>query len=147
MLTILDESSGNVLGIKISGKLTHAEYLQQLVPRLEKLIQDHGDVRVLVELSECRGTEIAALWDDLKFGLRHASAMECVAVVGEKKWQERMIKLSRPFLNVRYFGKSDLGQAWQWLRGERHVTPVTTKRTQHGPAILQGLTNCQHASN
>jgi hypothetical protein len=95
MLTLLDRSSGNVLGVKASDRLTHADY-QQLIPRLEELIRRHGKVRVLFDLEDCHRWEISAAWDDLKFGLQHHSVLERCAVVGEKKWQEWMTKLSSP---------------------------------------------------
>ena len=136
MLTLLERSFGNVLGIKASGKLTHADY-QQLVPRLEELIQKHRKVRVLFELEDCRGWEVGAAWDDLKFGLKHGSDVERCAVVGEKKWQEWMTKLSRPFFDVRYFDRGELEKAWQW------VLEGGPKRTEK-VSVLSSLTTCQH---
>lgn len=136
MLAFLERSSGNVLGIKASGKLTHADY-QQLVPRLEELIQEHGKIRVLFELEDCRGWEVGAAWDDLKFGLKHAGDVERCAVVGEKKWQEWMTKLSRPFFHARYFDKAEFEKAWQWLLGGE---PKRTEKVR----IFSGWTSCQH---
>src|SRR5689334_6740315 len=107
MLTMLDRSSGNVLGVKASDRLTHADY-QQLIPRLKELIRKHGKARVLFDLEECHGWEIAAAWDDMKFGLQHYRAVERCAVVGEKKWHKWLTHFSRPFFNVRYFDKSKL---------------------------------------
>jgi hypothetical protein len=141
MLTFLERSSENVLGVKATGKLTHADY-QFLIPRLEKLIQEHGTIRVLFELEDCRGWEAGAAWDDLKFGLKHGGDVERCAVVGEKKWQEWMTKLARPFFNVKYFVKADLERAWQWVLQERPSAPEKT--TRHGFGIPSGLTNCQH---
>jgi len=141
MLTFLERGSENVLGVKATGKLTHADY-QCLIPRLEKLIQEHGTIRVLFELEDSRGWEAGAAWDDLKFGLKHGGDVERCAVVGEKKWQEWMTKLARPFFNVRYFVKADLERAWQWVLQERLSAPHKT--TEHGFGILSGLTNCQH---
>ncbi len=114
MLTFHEKSSGNVLGVLAHGKLTHADY-QQLVPKLEGLIQEYGKIRVLFELEDCQGWEIGAAWDDLKFSFRHHGDLERCAVVGEKRWQKWMTKLSRPFFTVKYFDKTELEKAWQWI--------------------------------
>jgi hypothetical protein len=100
MVTFLERGSGDVPGVEASGKLTHADY-QRLVPRPEALTREHGKVRVPFELEDCRGWAVGAAWGDLRFGPEHGGDVERCAVVGEKKWQERMTELSRPFFNVR----------------------------------------------
>lgn len=115
MLAFHIRSTGNVLGVKASGKLTHADY-QQLVPKLEERIKEHGRVRVLVELEDCQGwDDLDAAWDDLKLWLKHRRDVERCAVVGERKWQERVIQLSWPFFTKHYFDKAELEQAWEWV--------------------------------
>lgn len=44
MLTFLEKSPANVIGIKATSKLRHEDY-QVLVPRLEQAIRDHGKLR------------------------------------------------------------------------------------------------------
>jgi len=119
VLTYHERGAGNVLGVKASGKLTHKDY-EDLIPRLEALIHEYGKVRMLFELEDCRGWELGAAWDDVKFTLKHGGDVERCAVVGEKKWQEIMTKLAKPFFRVRYFDKAQLEEAWQWvLEGAR----------------------------
>src|SRR5260370_29990505 len=101
MLTFLDSSSGNVLAVKASGKLTHADY-QQMVPKVEALIQEHGKVRMLFELEDCKGWNPRAAWDDLKFSFKHGGDFERCGVVGEKKWQKWMTQLAKPFFKAKY---------------------------------------------
>jgi SpoIIAA-like len=143
MLTFLDRGSRNVLGVKASGKLTHADY-QQFVPRLEELIQQHGKVRVLFELEECQGWEIGAAWDDLRFALKHGSEVERCAVVGAKKWQEWMTRLSRLFFNVKYFDKAELDKAWQWVLGDGQHRAADVRKDEHELVILPDLTKRRH---
>jgi hypothetical protein len=50
-----------------------------------------------------------------KFTLKHGADVERCAVVGEKKWQEVMTRLARPFFNVRYFDKAQREEGWQWV--------------------------------
>jgi len=114
MLDFLERSTSNVLGIKATGRLTHTDY-QQLVPKLEGLIQEHGKVRVLFELEDCQGWDLGAPWDDLKFSFKRRGDLERCTVVGERRWQKWMTKLSKPFFRVKYFDKSALEKAWQWV--------------------------------
>jgi len=115
MLTILNRSSGNILGVRLAGKLTHADH-QQLISTLEKRLQTHDKLRVLIELEDLQGWEMGTAWDDLKFSFRHGGDIERCTVVGEKAWQKWMTKLARPFFNVQYFDKEQLEEAWRWIR-------------------------------
>ena len=75
MIEILERGSGKVFGMKVSGKLLHRDY-QQFVPMLEKLIEEHGSVRCLIEMTDFHGIELRALWDEIKFDVRHARQIE-----------------------------------------------------------------------
>ena len=86
MIEILDQSTGNVLAMRLSGKLLHRDY-QQFVPMLEQLIEEHGSVRCFIEMTDFRGVELRALWDEIKFDVRHARQIERCAVVGDRTWQ------------------------------------------------------------
>jgi len=123
MLAFHPRSAGNVLGVKAIGKLTHADY-QQLVPTLKELIKEHGRVRVLVELEDCQGwDDLDAAWDDLKLWFRHSGDVERCAVVGETKWQGRVVQLSWPFFTKQYFDKAELERAWDWVLEGSEASP------------------------
>ena len=83
MIEVLSRGSGKVFGMIVSGKLLHQDY-ERFVPMLEKLIQEHGAIRCLVEMADLHGIELRALWDEIKFDVRHARQIERCAVVGDK---------------------------------------------------------------
>jgi hypothetical protein len=114
MLTFAERSMGNLLDVQIRGKLTHEDY-QKFKSRLEDLIQQYGKVRVLLELEDFQGAELAAVWDDFTFGLRHLSAFQRCAVVGDKAWEGWVVSLGKPFFRVKYFDESQRDEAWRWL--------------------------------
>ncbi len=60
MIEILTHGSDKLFGMRISGKLLHEDY-QQFVPMLEKLIEEHGGVRCLIEMTEFHGIELRAV--------------------------------------------------------------------------------------
>ena len=111
--------SEKVLHVRLNGRLTDADY-QAFVPELEGLIAQHGSVRLLVELSDFQGWSIGALWDDFMISRRHGDAIERLAIVGEKSWQEWMTRMARPFLKseVRYFDQAHAGDARRWVLEE-----------------------------
>jgi SpoIIAA-like len=118
MIEVLDQSSGKVFGMRISGKVLHQDYTQ-FVPMLEKLIEAHGSVRCLVEMIELHGIELRALWDEIKFDVRHARQIECCAVLGDKKWEAWMTSLARPIFSraeIRFFDRADSEKAWAWIK-------------------------------
>ena len=75
MVEGLDQSSGKLIGLKVSGKLLHEDY-QTFVPMLEKLIEEHGSVRCLIEMTDLHGIEPRALWDEIQFDVHHARQIE-----------------------------------------------------------------------
>ena len=90
----LQNQSGGMVEVHVSGKLDREDY-RQAVPELERLIDRHGKVRMLVDMSGFHGWTAGALWEDIKFDARHFSHFERIALVGEKKWQKGMSKFCR----------------------------------------------------
>jgi len=111
-----EENGGKLLEVRVSGKLTHDDY-QHFVPAFERLVQQHGKIRVLFLMTDFHGWEAGALWDDIKFDLKHFSDIEKLAMVGEKRWEKGMSVFCRPFTSatIRFF--YDIEQARAWLSG------------------------------
>jgi hypothetical protein len=117
MFTQLEGGSGKVIGLQVSGKVTHQDY-EQFTPKMEELIKQHGKIRVLFSMHQVQGFELHAMWDDMKFDYKHCNDIERCAVVGEKKWEERLIKLAKPFYRseIKYFDAAQIDKAWAWLK-------------------------------
>jgi hypothetical protein len=112
-----EEDDGKVLAVRVSGKLTREDY-ERFVPGVERLIQQHGKLRVLCEMSDFHGWTAGALWEDIKFDLKHFRDVERLAIVGEMKWQKGMVVFCRPFTTagIKYFDHSQVNEARAWLR-------------------------------
>ena len=118
-IEILPESERNVLGVRAREKLTAEDYEQAWIPRLVKLIEEYGRVRVLLFMGDdFGGWEIGAAWDDAKFGVQYGGKCEKIAVVGGPKWVEWGSNLVGQFLKgeVRTFGSEELPAAWKWIK-------------------------------
>lgn len=115
-IKLTEMKDGRALDVAISGKLTGEDY-ERFIPEFERLAKEHGRIRVLFEMSQFHGWELKAAWEDLKFDLKHYYDIERVAVVGEKKWQQWITRLFKPFTaaEIRYFDHAQAEKARAWI--------------------------------
>lgn len=116
-IQLTENNEGKVLTVQVSGKLTHADY-QHFVPEFERLAKIHGKIRVLFEMVDFHGWEIAAMWDDMKFESKHFADIERLAMVGDKAWEKGMALFCKPFTTakIKYFDSSARVAACEWLK-------------------------------
>jgi hypothetical protein len=121
---MMQEAEGRTLRIHVTGKLVKEDYAR-LVPEFECLIGLHGKLRVLLEMVDFHGWTAGALWQDIKFDLKHFRDIERVALVGEKRWQKGMAAFCQPFTaaEVRYFDRGQSDQARAWIDEGVHAIP------------------------
>jgi hypothetical protein len=114
-----EEADGKVLTLKISGKLAKEDY-QQFVPEIERLIKKHKKIRVLCQMHDFHGWKMSALWEDIKFDVKHFADIELLALVGDSKWEAGMAVFCKPFTTakIRYFDESKSAEAQEWIRAE-----------------------------
>lgn len=113
------EIVGKVLTVTVSGKLTKEDY-ERFLPQVEQMIRQHGKIRVLFDMHDFHGWTAGALWQDVKFDLKHFADIERLALVGDKAWEKGMAVFCRPFTaaKVRYFTREQFDQAKAWVEGE-----------------------------
>jgi len=121
MIEFINEGEGKLVGIRVTGTLSDADYREVLIPRLEAIFAEHGKLDLLVHFDEgFKGWDLKAAWDDAAFGLKHRTDFGKLAVVGAPNWVDWCIKLSG-FLwkgEIRVFPAEELAAAWRWLKGE-----------------------------
>jgi len=117
MIEQLPQSTGKILAFKISGKL-HDEDYKKFVPAVEAAVAKEGKVRLLARFEDFHGWDLHALWDDIKFATKHCFDIERIALVGDRKWEEWMAKICKPFTmaKIRYFDAAQADAAWAWLQ-------------------------------
>ena len=115
-IKLIENCDGKLLEVRVSAKLTAEDY-SQFLPMVEQLIKRHGKIDILFEMSDFHGWEAGAAWEDTKFAFRHFSDIGRMAIVGEKKWQEWMSLVCRPFTRaeIRYFDHAQAREAAVWL--------------------------------
>jgi hypothetical protein len=116
MIEILSGLPAHTVGFKLSGKL-HDEDYKQFVPLVDAEIAKEGKVNVLAQFQDFHGWDLHALWDDIKFSTTHCTKIDRIALVGDRKWEEWMAKVCKPFTRakIRYFDAGDIEAARAWL--------------------------------
>jgi hypothetical protein len=97
------------------------------VNEFERLIRQHGKLRVLFDMADFHGWDAGAVWEDIKFDIKHFSDIERLAMVGDKKWQHGMAMFFKPFTKatIRYFDQANAAEARKWLREAERPATVT----------------------
>lgn len=117
MYQYLTENAGNLLAVRTTGKLDPSD-LDTLLPAIKEKIKQHGKIRFFWELDAFEGWTPAAFVEDRFFELKHFNDFSRIAIVGEKKWEEKMASLMKPFTTaeLKYFDTSQRQQALQWVQ-------------------------------
>ena len=111
------QGDARTMTVRLSGKLSKEDY-NAFVPEVERLIQQHGKIRLLVEMHDFHGWDAGALWEDVKFDLKHFNDVERIAFVGDKKWHKGMAVFCKPFTTAKigYFEHERIDDARRWLQ-------------------------------
>jgi len=113
------KATDKVLEVQVTGKLTK-EFYEEFVPATTELIEQQGKIRILFAMHDFHGWTAGALWEDLKFDLKHWRDIERLAIVGENKWQHGMAVFCKPFTTakIQYFDRAQIDEAREWLAAE-----------------------------
>ncbi|MGO9545393.1 MAG: STAS/SEC14 domain-containing protein [Rhodomicrobium sp.] len=117
MFKLIEDLPPDVLGIEATGKVTHEDYENILIPKAEAMIAK-GPVKLLYVAGEgFEGYELEALWDDGTFGVKHWRDFTRVAVVADQAWLRTAVTLFKPFFpsEVQLFKLGDLAAAKAWI--------------------------------
>ena len=125
-IQIKEENDGQSVAVRVTGKLVESD-CERLVPEFDRLIRQHGKLRLLFELTDFHGWDAGALWDEIKFDVKHFADIERLAIVGDKKWEHGMATFYKPFTKatIRYFDLADAAEAQKWLQESERPMAVT----------------------
>ena len=109
-------SVSNVIHLKVSGKLTKEDY-EIFLPELEQWIEQHGKIRIFLEMIDFHGWTVSAGWEDTKLAFKHFSDIERIALVGDSSWERGMATFCKPFTSaeVKYFEHDERDEALAWI--------------------------------
>ncbi|RIJ36915.1 SpoIIAA family protein [Pontibacter oryzae] len=116
MVQLFEQSKNDLVAFRVSGNVNRSDY-DMMLPVLEERIRQHGKVRVYAEVQDVEEYTLQALWEDIKFDLKHATDFSKVALIGDRKWIDWLTTMAKPFTSakLRYFDYSDRNEAWEWI--------------------------------
>jgi len=122
MIQLLEESRGDLVAFRISGSVDRHDY-NIMLPLLQERIRQHGKVRVYAEVQDVEDYSLRALWEDIKFDVKHASDFSKVALIGDSKWIDWLTVMAKPFTSaeVKYFNFAQKQLAWDWIMSKQEV--------------------------
>lgn len=123
MITIITKD--NIIYTIAREKITEQDFME-LREELDKLIKNYPKIRWFYEMQDFDGWEVKTFFEDTKYSFEHKDDFEKIAMVGEKKWQEWMTGIMKPFTSaeVRYFEIKDKKEAEKWITGKEVVMPL-----------------------
>ncbi|EMR01526.1 SpoIIAA family protein [Cesiribacter andamanensis] len=116
MIRIEKEKTGNLIKTFVSDKLTQEDY-DQLIPVLEETLENWKNVRWYFEMQDFKGWSMGGAFMDMSLGVRHTTDLSKLAMVGEKRWQESLSHLMKPFTTaeVRFYPLEEREKALEWI--------------------------------
>lgn len=108
-----------LLHIEANGILSEQDY-DAFVPLFEKVARrKSGTVPMLIELgADFAGWDIAGLWRDIKFDIRHKDQFGRIAIIGDSKWEGWATKLFDTLFraDMQFFQCKQSDEAKIWVR-------------------------------
>ncbi|HSN81096.1 MAG TPA: STAS/SEC14 domain-containing protein [Polyangiales bacterium] len=116
MFLIREDERPEIFAVDARGKLTKEDY-EMLIPRMLAAAEKQGPLRLMISLEDFEGWAPSALWEDIKFDLKHQDDLEKIAVVGQEDVEKWGTKLSKPFFKapIKYFQEGNEEAARRWL--------------------------------
>ena len=117
MIEKMEQSSGNIIGYKMIGKIKKKDY-PPMVTELEALVAEHGEINLLMDMTDFKWEKVSAWGSDAKFGKEFRKKVNKAAFVGDKKWHNMAAWLGQPFFanEIEYFDIEKSEAAWAWLQ-------------------------------
>ena len=119
MLEIIPFEEGNIIGLRLNGKIEDEEF-DETVAKIEEMLKEHKKLRVYAEIEEIGGMSVNTFMKDMHFKFKHFLDFEKEAVVSDKGWLEAWIKIADkifPHIEVKHFSTDEKKEAKEWLRG------------------------------
>ena len=120
MIEKLTESEGSALGVRITGKVS-LEMEKEWISNIEKVIEEHGEIKILVFLDKHASWGLKAGIEDLKWFTTHMKEIQKIAIVADSNFWKWYVALDSPFGKVvgieeKYFKPTEIVTAWKWLK-------------------------------
>lgn len=117
MVKILERSKDNVLGVEATGEVS-LEDLKKVEVVFDEAIKKYDKINWLYIIGTMKYTNLRAMYEDMSWLMKNLKHFDRMAVVGDKKWEELMIKTDGFFFGEKYFDITQLEEAWKYVEGK-----------------------------
>lgn len=121
--TIQRDRSG-IWVLRVSGALRKEE-LDAVQSDCIKTAGPKDDIKVLVMVEKgFQGWVGDEVWNDMTFFVQHGDRVAKIAIVGDPRWEERMLMFTGAGFRrapVEYFAENQLSEAYDWLTDSNPV--------------------------
>jgi hypothetical protein len=100
--------------IVVNGKLTHADYIDTLIPKFEE-ISKSSYIKIMMVMNGFEGIELKAMLDDLKPACKYRKDFEKVAVVTHSTWMKISLNIFAAIISGEVKTFENEQDAEQWL--------------------------------
>lgn len=139
----LSQTTDRVVGFRVGGQMSRDDF-RLITRQVEDALEEHGSpLCLLVEFEDLESIEPGALWDDVRFSIKHWHDIEAMAVVGDKESLKQWVRVGGAIspTEVRYFAVDRSHEAWEWLRDrDRNLLENTRKGfMEHTPTPIRQI--------
>ena len=116
MFQMLAESSGRLVALRVSGKLTKEDVVS-VAPPIEEKIRESGKVDLFCDMADLHGWSLSGFWAELKFDAKHVKDFRRVAVITGKPLHRFMASTLKPFTpaEIKCFPQEKKSDALTWI--------------------------------
>ena len=116
MFQMLPESSGRLVALRVSGKLTKQDMVS-VAPPLEEKIRENGKVDLFCDMADLHGWSLDGFWAELKFDAKHAKDFRRVALITGTPLHRFMASMLKPFTSaeIKCFPQQKKSDALTWI--------------------------------
>ncbi len=116
IVELSERPRGCALIVRVIGSLTTVDF-ETFVPEIERVIQQGGRLRMLIELHGFDGWDVNANWRDVDFDVSQLKHVERLAIVGDPDERRHMTAFLEPFTEteIHCLGHHELNDAKSWI--------------------------------
>jgi hypothetical protein len=108
---------GNILTVKVTGRLVYSEHISVQRAAAE-ILKEHGPLRLLILTEDFQGWAKGGDWGDLSFQIDNDPLIEKMAIVADEDWEDLVLLFSGRGLRsfpIEHFPLADEARARAWL--------------------------------
>lgn len=114
---IMPETTDRVLCIRVTKPISEDGFRRNFLPRLQPMLDRHGEIRLLIHYASYKGWEEKATRDDLQAIVQYGPKIRKIAMVSPPKKEIFKSKIHSPLVagEIQVFTEEELSDALTWV--------------------------------